>query len=183
MTLLGGSLGGGGGIFALAGIALVVSIILVLVAGRQDDDRAGTRTQGRYLGTITLPSLFIALFAFFGVVRALTDLIVDKPDEQIELSFVPEGGPGSGIPKELQDIFEQLPIPGLGDEMTRGAGRAAGRGGGARTDDGDYRAAMRSGLLGLAAAGIFVFHLRRARKTGSVFIFLRAWYWMPEHRE
>lgn len=247
----GGGLGsaglGGGGVFTLASIVLLVAIILVLVAGRPADDRAGTRTQARYLGTITLLSLFIGLFAFFGVVRNLSDLIVEHQDHQ---------SAPSGIPKELQDLYQQLakagqgnlPIPGLD------AGRDGAVG---RSDDADYRGAMRAGLLGLAAAGIFVFHKRRARKlvpadkfpsdaTGrvaraalygacavaaliallaaargvyglfrivapgvagsadadigreqgvaefisfgllalaSAFIFLRAWYWMPEHRE
>ena len=242
------------GLIAIAGISLIVAVILVLVAGRRDDDPAQTRTQARYLGTITLVSLFIALFAFFGVARALTDLIVDKGDTS-EAS-----GSTGGLPKELRDILEQLPssgngsgIPGLGDGGSGGSG-------GDRigsSDDADYRAAMASGLLGLAALGVFVFHDRRARRlvpadrfaeggtarvaraalygacfvaaviallaaakgvygifrviapgiTGngaddverqrgiaqiisfgalalaSVFIFLRAWHWLPEHRD
>jgi len=247
----GGGHGFGGGLFALAGIALVVAIILVLAAGRREDDRAGTRSQTRYLGAITLLSLFIALFAFFGVARALTDLIVEKGDHH--------GHEHGGFdPRDLKHIFDQLPAAGQGGpggvgidinfEPEHGIGQS---------DDADYRAAMRSGLLGLAAAGIFLFHLRRARRvvpsdrfpgdaTGrvaraalygacavaaiialfaaargiygifriiapgvagssdaeigrqegiaqfvsfgllagaAVLIFLRAWYWMPEHRE
>lgn len=233
------------GLIAFAGIALIVAVILVLVAGRRDDDPGQTRTQARYLGAITLVSLFVALFAFFGVARALTDLIVDK-DVSATASSVP-------IPKELGDILKQLPngssIPGLG---------SGGDSGGVGTsNDADYRAAMGTGLLLVAALGVFVFHERRARRlvprdsfaeggtariaraalygacfvaaiialfaaakgvygifrviapgiTGhgaddverqrgiaqlisfgalsvaSVFIFLRAWHWLPEHRE
>jgi hypothetical protein len=234
------------GLVAVAGIALIVAVILVLVAGRRDDDPAQTRTQARYLGSIMLVSLFVALFAFFGVARALTDLIVDKGDAVTSAS---DGT--ANFPKELRDILEQLPQSGSSQGGVA-SGDAIGR-----SDDGDYRAAMQAGLLGVAALAVFVFHDRRGRRlvpadrfaeggtarvaraalygacfvaaviallaaakgvygifrviapgiTGngsddverqrgiaqlisfgllsgaSVFIFLRAWYWLPEHRE
>jgi uncharacterized membrane protein HdeD (DUF308 family) len=233
------------GLVAIGGIALLVAVILVLVAGRRDDDPAQTRTQARYVGAITLVSLFVALFAFFGVARALTDLIVDKDDAS---STVAIGG--TEIPKELRDILEQQSGTQTGLDLGPGPGIG-------RSDDADYRAAMKSGLLMIAALAVFVFHERRGRRlvpadrfaeggtarvaraalygacfvaaviallaaargvygvfrviapgitghgsddaerqrgiaelisfgllTGaSVFIFLRAWYWLPEHRE
>ncbi len=137
MDLFNGAGGGKGGL-AIFLIPLLVVVILILVAGRKDDDPDGTRTQARYLGAITVVALFVALFAFFGTIHALTDLIVDKH---------PGGG---GLPKQLKDIIDQL--PGLGSG-----------GGAGRSDNADYQAAVRSGLLGIAASVVFVFHLRRAR--------------------
>jgi hypothetical protein len=233
--------GHGGGVFALAAIALVVSVILVLVAGRKDDDRAQTRTQARYLGVITLVSLFVALFAFFGVVRSLTNLI---PGEERSSVTIP------GLPPELEgldveELIEDLPfdIPGLDQS-------------GPTYDDRQLQKTIEFGLLFFAAITVFAFHDRRARKlvpaenfpgdatgriaraalygacavaalltlfaaakgiygffriiipgvTGdnsdferekgvaqlisfgllagaSAFIFLRAWFWLPEHRD
>jgi hypothetical protein len=231
MGLIGGTQGGGGGL-AIFLIPLLVVVILILVAGRKDDDPDGTRTQARYLGAITIVALFVALFAFFGTIHALTDLIVDKGSSV-----------GSNLPKELRDILDQL--PGLG------------KGGAGGSDNADWQAAARTVLLGIAASIVYVFHIRRARKVagpdnfptnapgrvaraalygacfvaaiivivaatkgfyglfkvvgpstfgegnddivrqrgisevisyaflglGATFIFLRAWHWLPEHRE
>jgi hypothetical protein len=154
MGLLNGIQGGHGGHDGLVVflIPLLVVVILILVAGRKDDDPDGIRTQARYLGAITIVAVFVALLAFFGTVHALTDLIVDK---------APRAGGGSGIPKALRDILDQIPgasqIPGLG-------GSHGGGGGVAHSDDADYRMAARTALLGIAASVVFVFHVRRARK-------------------
>jgi hypothetical protein len=152
---------GGHGIhggLALVLIPLLVVVILILVAGRNDDDSDGTRTQARYLGAVTVVAAFVALLAFFGMVHALTDLIVDK---------TPRAG-GGGLPKVLRDLLDQIPgasqIPGLDGS----GGGGAGGGGVARTDDADYRMAARAGLLGLAALVVFVFHIRRARVIAPV---------------
>ncbi len=231
MNLFQGVHGGGG--LAIFLIPLLVVVILILVAGRKDDDPDGTRTQARYLGAITIVALFVALFAFFGTIHALTDLIVDKGSSV-----------GRDLPKELQDILDQLPGLGKG-------------GGGASSDNADWQMAAQTVLLGIAASIVYVFHVRRARSIagpenfptnapgrvaraalygacfvaaivvivaatkgfyglfkvvgpstfgdgnddivrqrgisevisfaflglGGAFIFLRAWHWLPEHRE
>jgi hypothetical protein len=130
----------------LFGVPLLVAVILVLVAARRDDDAAHTRTQARYLGAVVIVSLFVALFAMFGVVRGLTDLIVDKHDT----------GSASSVPKEIQDALDSIPglnLPGLGS----GSADLA-------DDDADYRLAVQSGLLAVAAGAVFAFHDRRARR-------------------
>jgi hypothetical protein len=127
----------------LFGIPVLVAVILVLVAARRDDDTAHTRTEARYLGAIVIVSLFVALFALFGVVRGLTDLIVDKQ------------GVRSDVPEEVQDAIDN--IPGLGSIPGFSASEL-------RNDDADYRLAVQSGLLAVAAGVVFVFHDRRARR-------------------
>jgi hypothetical protein len=132
----------------LFGIPLLVAVILVLVAGRKEPDGALTRTQARYLAAICLVSLFVTLFAAFGTVRALTDLIVDK--EGVEQS--------ADLPESLEDVFEQLPngggifdLPGSSaDELV--------------DDDADYRLAVQSLLLAVAAGLVFAFHDQRAHR-------------------
>lgn len=123
------------------GVPLIVVVILVLVAGRGDDDGAHTRTQARYLGAICLVSLFVALFAAFGTVRGLTDLIVDKAGSQSS----------GGLPRGILDS-----LPGLG--------HLPGSGSVLSSDDADYRLAVGSALFAAAAAGVFFFHDRRARR-------------------
>lgn len=133
-----------GELAVIFGVPLVVAVILVLVAGRRDDDSAHTRTQARYLAAICLVSLFVALFAAFGTVRGLTDLIVDKA-----------GIESSGrLPREFRDILDGIP----------GLGNLPGSGSGLSSDDADYRLAVGSALFAAAAAGVFVFHDRRARR-------------------
>ncbi len=128
------------------GVPLLVAVILVLVAGRKDPDPSHSRTQARYLAAIGLVSLFLALFAAFGTVRALADLIVDKesPQQSVDL---PEG---------LEDVFESLPtelfdVPGADAD-------------GLADDDAAYRLAVQSFLLFLAAGLVFAFHDQRAHR-------------------
>lgn len=66
-------------IIAVIAIALVVSVILILVAGRRDEAGAEHRTEARYLAALGYVVLFVALLASFEVVRSLMDLIVDRP--------------------------------------------------------------------------------------------------------
>jgi hypothetical protein len=127
----------------LFGVPVLVAVILVLVAARRDDDAAHTRTEARYLGAIVVVSLFVTLFATFGVVRGLSDLIVDKQDVR------------SAVPEDVQDAIDN--IPGLGSIPGFSASEL-------RNDDADYRLAVQSALLAVAAGLVFVFHDRRARR-------------------
>jgi hypothetical protein len=130
------------------GVPLLVAVILVLVAGRTDADLAQTRTQARYLAAICLVSLFIALFAAFGTVRALTDLIVDK-----------EGSSqAANVPEQLEDIFDSLPDGQQIFDLPDGGGD------GLANDDADYRLAVQAFLLFLAAGIVFAFHDQRAHR-------------------
>lgn len=148
-----------GDLLFVFGVPLVVAAILILVAGRPDDDPAsGTRTQARYLGTVGILSLFIALFALFGVVRGASDLIVDKGDRG-----------GNKVETQIKDIVDQ--IPGLenldlGDLDLGSLDLSVLGGGGHRTDpdDANYRLIVQSALLALAAGAVFVFHDRRSRR-------------------
>ena len=129
------------------GVPVLVAAILVLVAGRRDDDSEHTRTQARYLGAIVIVSLFVTLFATFGVVRGLTDLIVDKQ----------HSSSAAAVPKQIRDILGQIPglgnLPGLGSGTDKLA-----------DDDADYRLAAQSAFLAVAAGAVFAFHDRRARR-------------------
>jgi len=129
------------------GIPLLVAVILVLVAGRRDDDPLHTRTQARYLAAIGLVSLFVTLFALFGTVRALTDLIIDKEGSE----------QSTDLPRDLEDIFDS--IPG-GEELfdLPGGGRAL------ANDDAAYRLAVQSFLVAIAAGAVFAFHDMRAHR-------------------
>jgi drug/metabolite transporter (DMT)-like permease len=130
------------------GIPLLVAVILVLVAGRRDPDAAQTRTQARYLAAIGLVSLFVPLFALFGTVHALSDLIVDKGGSE----------QSADVPQQLEDIFESLPggqqifdLPGASaDDLPN--------------DDADYRLAVQSLLLAITAGLVFAFHDQRSHR-------------------
>jgi hypothetical protein len=65
-------------------IAVFVAVIAVLLAGRWAQDREGVRPVARYLGAITLFTLFVTLFASFAVVHAATDLMVNHDDRYDE---------------------------------------------------------------------------------------------------
>jgi hypothetical protein len=138
------------GKLALFGVPLLVALILILVAGRNEND--ANRTQARYLGTLVVALVFVTLFAVFGTVRALSDLIVDK-EAPAQSS--------SKLPGQLQDLLDQLAPKGgaglLGGSHDDSGPALLG------SDDADYRTAMQTGLLALAAGGVLVFHLRRSK--------------------
>jgi hypothetical protein len=70
---------GNAGIVGVLSAPFVVSIILILVAGRRDVAGAERRTEARYLGALGYVVLFVALIASYTVVHALMQLVVDRP--------------------------------------------------------------------------------------------------------
>jgi hypothetical protein len=146
MGLLRGN--GPGGIFALGAVALVIAVILTLVAGRKDDDRTGTRTQARYVGIASLLALFIALFAFFGVVRSLTNLI---PSGQEQTALTIPGLEDLPDVPSLEDLDLEDLFPDAVNERPS-------------YDDRQLQHTIQFGLLLLIAGGVFVFHDRRAHR-------------------
>lgn len=65
-------------IVVMAGIVIVVATILVLVAARREPDAERTRTFARYVDSVNLLSVYVALFAGYAVVAQLTRFIIDE---------------------------------------------------------------------------------------------------------
>jgi hypothetical protein len=213
-------------------VLVLVAAILILVAGRRDDDVGGTRTQARYVGAIAIITLFVALIAEFEVVRALTSFIVDGHDDDAlyrdalengllmfaasavfffhyrrELALAPVGRLPRGATgavaratlygvcfvaavlallaasKAVYAVF-QIIAPGVfggggggalpgGLEVPPGLEQLVGDiGGGFGGVDGDV--ARQQGVSDLLSYGVLT--------LGSLFVFLRSWNWLPEHR-
>ncbi len=147
------------------GIPLLVAAILILVAGRRDDDNTGVRTQARYVGVISIVALFITLFAVFGVARGLTDLIADKGDSVVGERTI------FGLNIDDGDLnLKDLLGSDAPDNLLSGGPGGLGDDGGflsdepVGSDNDDYRLVIGSALLALAAGAVFVFHRRHARK-------------------
>jgi len=132
-------------------LALLVGVVAILLV-RRGGSGAGDDGGARYVGTISLVTLFVALFAAFVAVSALTDLLVDHEARVrgLEQAFndesyygpvgVPAGGPGG-------------PILGLGIDFPQYAFSPS--------DDANYDTAVASGLAAMAAAAVFLVHRRR----------------------
>jgi hypothetical protein len=143
--------GGGGGFPADLGIfvssALVLAVIAILLSGG-GEDRARVRPAARYLGVIGLFTLFVSLFASFGAVHAMTDLIVDHQARFDEYSavyedeFAPIEGEGTFFP--------------LGYNLYEFSTQAE--------NDGNYAVAVASGLVAITTGLIFGFHARARRR-------------------
>lgn len=129
-------------------LALLIGVVAILLVRRSGTGAAGDDGEARYVGTISLVTLFVALFAAFVAVSALTDLIVDhkarvRVQEQAfnEETYIGEsGGPGGSI---LSLGFD-FPTYTFNPE-----------------NDANYDTAVASGLAALAAGAVFVYHRRR----------------------
>ena len=123
--------------------ALIAAIIAVLFAGR-GDDRTSARRAARYLGAISLITLFVALFAAFGAVHSLTDLLVDHESRYDSLNATYEQGTETAV---------FLPVaPTLFDFSSDPSNNT------------NYAAAVASGLVALTTGGIFFVHARSRRR-------------------
>jgi hypothetical protein len=137
-----------GGVFPsevtyLISAALVVAVITLLLAGRRDDDRAGVGPTARYLAAIGIVTLFVTLFASFAAVQALTDLVVDHQARFDEYSALYS----EDASLEGGEIF--LPV-----------GYTIYDFGNDPTNNGNYSAAVASGLIAITTGLVFGFHAR-----------------------
>jgi hypothetical protein len=142
--------GGGGGFPADLGIfvsgALVLAVIVILLSGG-GDDRARVRPAARYMAAIGIFTLFVTLFAAFGAVHALTDLIVDHQSRfdsynsysDEEVSFESEGT-FFPLGYNIYDFSSES------------------------ENNGNYAVAVASGLVAMTTGAIFLFHARARRR-------------------
>jgi hypothetical protein len=141
---------GGGGLPAVVNIfvvsALLVGVFAILFAGRSDDDRNAERPVARYLSALGLFTLFISLFAAFGTVHALTDLVVDHQARFDDLNEYYESDSPEGT---TTVIPVQDPIYDFSSETT---------------NNGNYAVAVASGLVTFTVGGIFFLHRRWRRR-------------------
>jgi hypothetical protein len=128
--------------------ALVGAIIAVLLAGRRDAAAGDDRVGARYVGAISLLTLFVALYAAFGAVAALTDLVVDHNER------------AAGLEKLSQEEYGPIPSYGAGGAVTS-LGFDVQPYQFSRNTDANYDTAVATGLAALTAAGVFVYHRRR----------------------
>lgn len=196
-------LSGGGAIQIAFIVPTIVAAILILAAGRREDD--ANRTQMRYVGTIGIVTLFIALWAFFKEVQALSTFIVKHH------------GPGNPILRSAtENILLLLAAGAVFVYHKRRAVALSPAGGFAKTGTGAAARAALYGVCFVAAlialfaavkgvygilqlimpgiygpggdtgtvrtAGIAEFITFGALAGVSVLIFLRSWNWLPEHK-
>ena len=135
----------------IIGIAFVVAIILILVAGRTDNDANRNRSFARYSGAILVLSLFLMIYSLFGALHAFLDLIVEKP------KIAASGGMG-----DFGDLLNQ--IPGLGGDQTSSGGSAyATPNALGISNDHNLRYGLENLVIGLASGAVFFYHLIRAK--------------------
>lgn len=139
-------------------LALLIGVFAILLVRRRDG-AAGDDGGTRYVATISLVTLFVALFAAFVAVQALTDLAVDHQQRaaanqelaqslNAEPSFYPGTGPGG-------------PITTLSIDPTSLYAFTS-------SNDSNYNTAVASGLAALTTGAVFLYHRRRrARIIGA----------------
>ena len=133
--------------------AVLVAIAAVLVAGRRASDPRGLRPAARYLSAICVLTLFVSLYAAFGTVQALTDLVVDHT------ARLKETKAEANAQNDFTDFTGGVFLP-VGTVIFDFSGEP--------NNDSNYAAAMASGLVALTTGGIFFFHARwRRRLAGS----------------
>ena len=194
---------GGGLLQTVFIIPTIVAAILILAAGRKEDD--ANRTQMRYVGTIGIVTLFITLWAFYRLVTALSTFIVKNH------------GPGNPILRSATNSLLLLLAAGAvfvyhkrRAKVLSPAGGFAKTGTGAAARATLYGVCFVAAIIALFAAaravyGILVLimpgiyggggdtgHVRSvgiadfvtfgALAGASVLIFLRSWNWLPEHK-
>jgi hypothetical protein len=128
--------------------ALLVGIIAVLIAGRRDAAGGEDRVGARYVCAISLLTLFVALYAAFGAVSALIDLVVDHQDR------------AAALEKLSKQEYGPVPSYGAGGAVTS-LGFDVQSYQYSKNNDANYDAAVATGLAALTAAAVFVYHRRR----------------------
>lgn len=131
-------------LFSLLPLILVVSAVAVLLAARGEPDPRGYRPIARYVGAIELLTLFVALFAAFGAVGSLTDLVVNHADRKAASGFYfgSFGFDTFGVSTGFPILF---PIY----DFSQNGG-----------NNGNYDHAVASGLVAFATGALFVVHRR-----------------------
>jgi len=127
--------------------AVLVAIGAVLVAGRRAEDPRSLRPAARYLSAICLLTLFVSLYAGFGTMQALTDLVVDHTARLKETKAEAKA--------ENSDNFS-----GLSTGVFLPVGNAIFDFSAEPNNDSNYAAAMASGLVAITAGGVFLLHAR-----------------------
>lgn len=128
-------------------LALLIGVFAILLVRRRETG-AGDDGAARYVGTISLVTLFVALFAAFVAVSALTDLIVDHEARvQVQERVFNEGiisGESGGPGGSILSLGFDFPTYTFSAE-----------------NDANYDTAVASGLAALAAGAVFMYHRRR----------------------
>ncbi len=150
INVLGGGFRFPNELHTLLWIVLAVAISTTLVAGRSEPDPTNVRTLGRYLAAMSLLTLFVSIFAIFGAVHALTDMMVDHSDRARQTRADDQGsfallGYSSGV---------DLPVPSPIFDFS-----------GERNLDANVSAAVASALVASTTGGLFVFHRRWRRRV------------------
>jgi uncharacterized protein DUF5671 len=127
--------------------AILVAIGAVLVAGRRAEDPRSLRPAARYLSAICLLTLFVSLFAAFGTMQALTDLVVNHTARLQQTK--------ADVKAENTDNFS-----GLSTGVFLPVGNAIFDFSAEPNNDSNYAAAMASGLVAITAGGVFFLHAR-----------------------
>ncbi len=129
-------------------LALLIGVFALLLV-RRGGSGAGDDRGVRYVSTISLVTLFVALFAAFVAVQAMTDLIVDHEKraeinrqtfESDAYAVYPGTGPGGPVSTLTIDPSYYTLSP---------------------SNDANYNTAVASGLAAIAAGAVFLYHRRR----------------------
>ncbi len=145
-------LGGGGNfptdleVFVTA--AVLVAVGAVLVAGRRADDPRALRPAARYLSAICVLTLFVTLYAGFGTMQALSDLVVDHT---ARLKQTKAEANSEFNDNNLSDFTGGVFLP-VGNTIFDFSAEP--------NNDSNYAAAMASGLVAITAGGVFLLHAR-----------------------